>query len=148
MRAGAYQRASVELERAIQLDGKYLLAHARLAEAWLELDFLDRMREELLAVSEIEREFGRDSLEKLDALYVNAVTSTARREYAAAAASYDEIARLNDRRPETHFDAGRAHEKNNNTAERHRQLPAGDGGRQALRARLPAPRDALRAAER
>ena len=116
MRAGAYQRASAEFERAIQLDGKYLLAHARLAEAWLELDFFDRMREELLAVSEIEREFGRDALGQLDALYVSAVTSTVRREYAIAAASYEEIARLDDRRPETHFDAGRAHEKNDNTA--------------------------------
>jgi tetratricopeptide (TPR) repeat protein len=108
MRAGAFHRASGPLERAVALDPKFILARARLAEAWMELEYFDRSREELIAVSELDR----STLPEIDGLYVSAVTATARREFAQAAQAYDKIAEL-DPRPETHYDAGRAHDKNN-----------------------------------
>src|SRR6185436_19405186 len=49
MREGAYFRATGLLNQAVKADDKYALAHARLAEAWTELDFLDRAKDEMIA---------------------------------------------------------------------------------------------------
>src|SRR4029079_3597220 len=43
---GAYYQASKALEQAITIDGNYPLARARLAQAWTELDFLDKAKDE------------------------------------------------------------------------------------------------------
>jgi len=48
LRDGAFYQASKALERAITIDGKYVLAHARLAESLIELDYIDRAKDELL----------------------------------------------------------------------------------------------------
>jgi serine/threonine-protein kinase len=111
MRAGAYYRASTELEQAVKLDNKFALAHASLAEAWGELDYLDRQKDELLAVEDTARE----SLSQLDALYLSAVTATARRDFAEAVKAYEEIARLQPDSPKARLDLGRAYEKNSET---------------------------------
>ena len=42
LRDGAFYQASKALERAITIDDKYVLAHARLAESLVELDYVDR----------------------------------------------------------------------------------------------------------
>lgn len=111
MRAGAYHRAKTEFERAVEIDGKFALAHARLAEAWAELDYLDRSKDELLTAGSLVPE--RKVLSPLDALYLDAVTTTARREFAEAVKAYEEIVRLSPDNPQAHFDLGRAHERNN-----------------------------------
>src|ERR1017187_2045197 len=51
LRDGTYYKASKALEQAVERDQRFTLAHARLAEAWLELDFADKAREEMLRAS-------------------------------------------------------------------------------------------------
>src|ERR1035441_3057466 len=45
---GLNYKASKALERAAASDGRFSMAHARLAEAWLELDYADQAKEEIL----------------------------------------------------------------------------------------------------
>jgi serine/threonine protein kinase len=45
---GSYHRASKALARAVEIDPSYAMAHAHLAEAWYELDYLERAKDELL----------------------------------------------------------------------------------------------------
>ena len=51
LRNGAYYQASKALTQAIQIDDGYALAHARLAQAWAELDYSERAKDELLAAT-------------------------------------------------------------------------------------------------
>src|SRR6266478_2158930 len=51
LRDGAYYQASKAFEKAIALDDAFLLAHARLGEAFVELDYVDRAKDELLRVN-------------------------------------------------------------------------------------------------
>jgi len=115
LRDGAYFQASKALERAISLDDKFALAHARLAEAWTELDYSDRAKDELLRVTALVPD--RSALPPLEALYLRAITDTATREFATAIESYRSIT---DRVPEpekpfAYLDLGRAYEKNEDT---------------------------------
>lgn len=48
LRDGTYFKASQALQRAVLRDPQFSLAHARLAEAWLELEYGDRAKEEML----------------------------------------------------------------------------------------------------
>jgi tetratricopeptide (TPR) repeat protein len=49
MRDGTYHKAAQALEEAVRTDPKYTLAHAALAEAWNELDYTDRARQQMLS---------------------------------------------------------------------------------------------------
>ena len=109
MREGSYHEASAELQRAVEADGRFALARARLAEAWAELDFLDRAKDELLVVATLVPD--RTVLSPLEALYLEAVTATVRREYAEATRAYEEIARHDGNSAQVHLDLGRAYEK-------------------------------------
>jgi hypothetical protein len=51
LRNGAYYQASKALEQAIQIDGNFALARARLAQAWTELDYTSKAKDELLLVT-------------------------------------------------------------------------------------------------
>ena len=112
LRDGAFNQASKALERAIAIDGQYILAHARLAEALVELDQLDKAKDELLQVNSLAGD--RSRLPKMDALYVDGITATARRDFAAALESYREIVRQapDTDQPRVLVDLGRAYEKN------------------------------------
>ena len=55
LRDGAYFQATHALERAIAADDAFMLAHARMAEALVELDYVDRAKDELLRVSSADR---------------------------------------------------------------------------------------------
>jgi serine/threonine protein kinase len=46
LRNGAYYQASKAYTQAIALDDRYALAHARLAQAWAELDYSERAKDE------------------------------------------------------------------------------------------------------
>ena len=48
MREGAFFKSSKLLQQATDYDGRFALAHARLAEAWMELDFSDKAKDELI----------------------------------------------------------------------------------------------------
>ena len=103
LRNGAYYQASKALEQAIAIDGNYALARARLAQAWTELDYIDRAKDELLAVD-------RSSLSPKDALYLDAITATVRRDFSTAVNSYSQIAKLSPDDAQVYVDLGYAYE--------------------------------------
>jgi tetratricopeptide (TPR) repeat protein/predicted Ser/Thr protein kinase len=107
LRNGAYYQASKALEQAITIDGNYPLARARLAQAWTELDFLDKAKDELLAAD-------RSSLSPADKLYFDAITSTVRRDFTGAVKSYEEIAKLSPNDAQVYVDLGYAYENSGN----------------------------------
>ncbi|MGI9108319.1 MAG: protein kinase domain-containing protein [Pyrinomonadaceae bacterium] len=109
LREGAYYEASKRLLRAVSLDDKYVLAHARLAEAWTELDYADRAKDSLLRVELHAEE--REGLSPVDALYLDAIRATVTRQFARAVTDYQEIARQLPDRTEVYVDLGRAYEK-------------------------------------
>lgn len=105
---GSYHKASKLLQRAVQADPQFALAHARLAEAWTELDYADRAKDELLSVNDLER----SALGEADRLYVSAITATVRRDFPQAIASYAEKLKLKTNDVSAYVDLGRAYEKN------------------------------------
>src|SRR4051794_10143997 len=70
LRNGAFYQASKALTQAIEIDDRYALAHARLAQAWTELDYTDRAKDEMLAVTSLT---DRSSVSPEDALYLEAI---------------------------------------------------------------------------
>lgn len=108
LRDGAYYQASKAFEQAIAIDEKYALARARLAEAWMELDYSDRAKDQLLHVAPLVGD--RSALRQLDRLYLDAVLATVRRDFAPAIAAYDEIARQTPDQAHVYVDLGRAYE--------------------------------------
>jgi len=109
LRDGAYEQASKALLRAIEADEQFALAHARLAEAWTELDYTDRGREELVRVGTLVPD--RSALPDLDKLYLDAITHTILRDFPRARKAYREIARRKPQEPQVYVDLGRAYEK-------------------------------------
>jgi serine/threonine protein kinase/Tfp pilus assembly protein PilF len=114
LRDGAYYQASQALERAIAADDRYILAHARLAEALVDLDYVDRAKDELLRVTGADRA----ALPKLDSLYINAITATVRHDFAKSIELYNQIARESAAGDKAYVlvDLGRAYENNNDPA--------------------------------
>lgn len=110
LREGAYYQASKALEQAVKADDEVALAHAGLAEAWSELDYSERAKDELLRVTQLVPD--RSVLSQVDARYLDAVSSTVTRDYTRAVNSYREIARLMADKPQAYVDLGRAYEKN------------------------------------
>lgn len=111
LRDGAYYQATQALQRAISSDDAYLLAHARLAEAMVELDYVDQAKDELLRVNSSDRA----TLPTLDALYLDAITATARQDSTKAVELYQEIVKRvpDDEKAYVLVDLGRAQENNN-----------------------------------
>lgn len=112
LRDGAYFKASKAFELAIQTDEKFALAHARLAEAWTELDYADKAKDELLRVSALVPD--RSILAPLDELYLQAITATVSRDFKNAVENYREVVRQvpEPEKPYAYVDLGRAYEKN------------------------------------
>ncbi|MEP6708479.1 MAG: serine/threonine-protein kinase, partial [Pyrinomonadaceae bacterium] len=110
LRDGAYYQASKAVEKAIALDDNYMLAHARLAEALVELDYSDRAKDELLRVTTAQR----TGLAKLDSLYLDAITATARHDFPKAIELYEQIEQqtADAEKPYVLVDLGRAYENN------------------------------------
>jgi serine/threonine protein kinase/Tfp pilus assembly protein PilF len=111
LRAGSYFQASKALELATRADDQFALAHARLAEALMELDYYDKAKDEILRASELTP--NRSVLARVDNLYLDALTATVRRNFAGAVAAYSQIAKSSPASAEVHVDLGRAYEKNN-----------------------------------
>jgi len=110
LREGSYYQASKALEQAVKADDEFALAHAGLAEAWSELDYSERAKDELLRVAELVPD--RSVLPQVDARYLDAISSNVTRDYTRAVNSYREIARLVPDKPQAYVDLGRAYEKN------------------------------------
>ncbi|HEY0006969.1 MAG TPA: tetratricopeptide repeat protein, partial [Pyrinomonadaceae bacterium] len=117
LRDGAYYGASRMLGRSVKADDKFALAHARLAEAWMELDYGDKAKDELLRVSTLIPE--RSVLPRRDALYLDAINGVATRDFATAIESYrllvKETPDSSPDKPQLYVDLGRAYEKNEET---------------------------------
>jgi len=113
LREGTYLKATNALERAVDLDKKFVLAHVRLADAWNELDYSGKAKDEMLEASELESSGRLTNLEKA---YVEAVRHTIVRDFPPALHDYQSI--LNDlpsdRKADGYVDLGRAYEKAGN----------------------------------
>ena len=111
LRDGSYYQASQALARAIAIDDGYVLAHARLAEAFVELDAIDKAKDELLRVTSLA---DRSRLAKVDALYVDGISAIVRHDFAAAINPYAAIVNQasDAEKPNVLVDLGRVYEKN------------------------------------
>lgn len=114
LRDGLFSQASNTLERAINADGNFALAHARYAEALMELDYADKAKDELLRASTLAPD--RTGLLPLDALYLEAITASVRRDFASAIEAYKVIVSLSPNDPQAYVDLGRAYENNEDPA--------------------------------
>lgn len=112
LRNGCYYTASLRLKKAVELDHNFALAHARLAEAWSELDYSDSAQQEIIKAGQLAAD--RTQMPEQDALYLQASTATILRDFPKAVESYREIERLapDAEKASAALDLGRAYEKN------------------------------------
>jgi tetratricopeptide (TPR) repeat protein/predicted Ser/Thr protein kinase len=103
LREGTYFKASINLKRAVAADGRFALAHARLAEALTELDNTVDAKDEMLKAR-------RGVLDRIDMIYLDAIEATVTRDLPTAINAYDEIAKLKPGEVEAYLDLGRAFE--------------------------------------
>jgi serine/threonine protein kinase/lipopolysaccharide biosynthesis regulator YciM len=118
LREGTYYKAGKILEDAVKIDNDFALAHAALAEAWMELDYFGRAQSEMLKVHEIrgKRQNIFSNLYKSeDALYIDAINATIVRNLPEAIAIYQKIAENKPKEPYVYLDLGRAYERNGET---------------------------------
>lgn len=108
LRNGAYYQASKALAQAIEIDDRFALARARLAQAWAELDYYDKAKDELLAATTITGD--RSSVAPRDALYLDAITATVTRDFKEAVKNYTQIAQLTPEESQVYVDLGYAYE--------------------------------------
>jgi serine/threonine protein kinase len=86
IRQGNYAEATNLLQTALKSDPNFVMAHARLAEAWYNLDFQGSAQQELLiALPE------RRRLPSLDAAYLDAIHATVTGKSSAALEDYKRI---------------------------------------------------------
>jgi serine/threonine protein kinase/lipopolysaccharide biosynthesis regulator YciM len=114
LREGAYYQATRMLERAIELDRNFPLAHARLADAYAEVDAVEKAKDELLIATSLVKD--RATLSETDATHLDAIAATVRRDFSAAVEFYQKLA---DQAPDTErssaqVDLGRSYEKSEN----------------------------------
>jgi tetratricopeptide (TPR) repeat protein len=116
LRDGTYYKASKALEQAANRDPRFTMAHARLAEAYLELDLTDKAREEMLRAVP---PGANPRLSRAERSYLQALQLTLTGKFADAADIYREIlARAPaEEKANAYLDLGRAYEKNEKTKE-------------------------------
>jgi eukaryotic-like serine/threonine-protein kinase len=112
LRNSAYYEASKRLERSVQIDDKFALAHARLAEAWAELDYSDKANNEILRARSLVGDLS--ALPRLERLYLRAITHVVLREFAPAIENYQQITQEapEAEKAQAYLDLGRAYDKN------------------------------------
>lgn len=108
LREGSYLKATRELEKATQQNSRFVMAHARLAEAWANLDFDGAARQEMLIATA-----GESHLPPLDRMYLDAIRATLTRDFSGAVAIYRRILdRLpGSQKPAGYVDLGMAYER-------------------------------------
>jgi len=111
MRAGAFYEASKQLEQSISMDDGFLLAHARLAQTYLELDNTDKAREELLRALSLVRD--QSGIPRQDSTYVDAVAATVGQQFPKAIEHYRKLAdqAAESEKASAYVDLGRAYER-------------------------------------
>ncbi len=113
LRSGSYSQARKSLTMAAELDDKYAMTHARLAEAWIEMGYADEAKDEMLRVSTLVHD--RSVLAQNDELSLEAVNALVSNDFTSAIKAYDELARLTPKDAHAYVDLGRAYEKNGET---------------------------------
>ena len=113
LREGSYVKATRELEKATQQNSRFVMAHARLAEAWSNLDFDGEAQREMLIATAGERH-----LAPQDRMYLDAIRATLTHNFSDARAIYQQIlARLpNSQKASGYVDLGMANERAGNPA--------------------------------
>ena len=114
MRAGAFYEASKQLEQAISIDDDFLLAHARLAQTYLELDNSDKAREELLRALSLVRD--QPSISTQDSAYVDAVAATVGQQFSKAIEHYRTLVdqAADSEKANAYLELGRAYQRTEN----------------------------------
>jgi serine/threonine protein kinase/Tfp pilus assembly protein PilF len=114
MRAGAFYEASKQLEQSVSIDDGFLLAHARLAQAYHELDNTDKAREELLQALSLVRD--QTGISNQDSTYVDAVAATVGQQYQKAVEQYHRLAdqAAESEKASAFLDLGRAYLRTEN----------------------------------
>ena len=102
---GTYHKASKALEEAVRMEPGFAAAHARLAEALMELDDGRRAQDALLRATAPGR---RGRLARREQLHVEAIHLTVAREFTAALERYRAL--LKETAPD-YLELGRAHER-------------------------------------
>jgi serine/threonine protein kinase/Tfp pilus assembly protein PilF len=110
LHAGSYHQASMSFQHATEADDNFVMAHARYAEASMELGYADRAKDELLRISTLLPD--RSALQREDALYLDAISGIVSNDLARAIKAYTEIVQLTPKQPYVYVDLGRAYEKN------------------------------------
>lgn len=110
LRADTFYKATQALTRAVDLDPNFVVAHARLADAWAELDFVGKAKDEMLKASGIQ---SRRRISATDARYVDAVRASLIYDYAASVEDYRAILKQLPAADKAYgyVDLGRAYEK-------------------------------------
>jgi tetratricopeptide (TPR) repeat protein len=110
LRDGSYYKARNAFAQVIDIDGKYAIPHARLAEAWIELDYTDKANAELIQANTLMSSHMTDA----DKLYLDALNLTASYNFVGAVEHYRKLVStaLDDDKPYIYVDLGRAYERN------------------------------------
>lgn len=110
LREGAFWQAGKSLDKAVQEDPNFALAHAYLAEAWWELDYSDRAKNELMRVTALVP--NRQLLPRDQELYLEAINATVSRDFPAAINAYKNLVAIKSNDARSYVDLGRAYERN------------------------------------
>ena len=112
LRDNTYYRAVRALERATALDPSFVLAHARLADAYNELDNSERAKSEMLLALGTRR--GHAITQQTDSLYVEALNRTLLGDFPGAIRIYSELENRvsSPEKAQVLVDLGRARERN------------------------------------
>ncbi len=110
LREATYVKAINALEFAVGNDPRFAMAHARLAEAWSELDFTGTADQEMLIAT---TEAHQENISGEDKKYLAASQATLTRDYAGAVKQYRAIldGQGDEEKPAGLVDLGRAEEK-------------------------------------
>jgi serine/threonine protein kinase len=108
LREGNNVKATRSLQEAVAHDNHFVMAHARLAEAWANLDFDGNAQRELLVAMPESRR-----LEPLDRMYLSAIRATVTKDSASEVVIYQQIlGRLPPaQKPSGYIDLGVAYER-------------------------------------
>jgi tetratricopeptide (TPR) repeat protein len=109
LEAGANFAATKKFAEAVRLAPDFSMAHARLAEAWTELESQEKASQEMVLARRAE---SNARLSGFDRLYLDAVDLTITRQFADAARKYEELLRrAGAGQPDLRLDLGRAYDR-------------------------------------
>ena len=111
LRAATYFQASKTLKQSVELDPQYAPAHARLAEAYLEIGNAGQAKDEVLTANALA---AKRSLPAGDRLYLEAIDATARHDFPSSIGTYQKILdqAAGAEKANAYTDLGRAYARN------------------------------------